>query len=427
MNVNLRDMSSPLLIGLTLTSIMKPKYNRWITALLLLICTLGIIPCNYMQEALPVSAQGHFWLYSVSIVMLAVGYGAIALGGSLKMKLAIAAAMSGAFCHAWSMLSVLVRQVFDSSVSPLGREIAVTLLYAVFALSFSKTAVRSNRKIPEACWITVLMTGVAGMFPAHKVIMMRDMTAVMISSSFILLTFAVLWLCSSSVRYYEQSLVGVTVHHRDSLQAEYMKEYAVFEREMRERLHEKNHYLDSVAALLDMGECDRARKLLSEIGKEDVQRRQSVHSGNVLVDAIINHGLAQAERRDIPFTVEACVSEQLPVSDAELTSLLSNLISNALEASEHTEEPSIQLKIYPARSYLCVSIRNRVNAALLRSNPLLQTTKAEPRYHGIGMRIVETIAQRYNGVAEFEMEDEQTFSATVMLQIEQGGETASPA
>ncbi|MCE5344409.1 MAG: GHKL domain-containing protein, partial [Eubacteriales bacterium] len=370
--------------------------------------------------------QGHLLLYALTIMLLSVAYGTLALKGPFKIKLAMAAAMSCAYFHVYLIVVTLFTQFLTTRVSSQMLEAVSMLAYCMSALLFSKAAIRSNREIPEACWITLLLAAIGGSGPIYTSIMATGSATdasyslgnVAISAGFLVILFTVLWLCSSVVSYYEQSMVGISLGARDSISSQLVKDYAGLVNEMRTAIHEKNHYLDSVAALLDMEAYDQARSLITEIRSHPMMKQELMHSGNAIVDAVLNQAIAQTEKLHIPFTAEACLTDPMPISDVELSSLLSNLISNALEASEHVTDPSISLRIYPARSYLCILVKNKVDETTMRNNPSLRTTKKDPRYHGIGLKVIETIAQRYHGLAEFEIADEHTFVATVMLRLD---------
>ena len=111
------------------------------------------------------------------------------------------------------------------------------------------------------------------------------------------------------------------------------------------------------------------------------------------------------------------LTEKLPLSDAEISSLLGNLLNNAIEAARQCEHPFIRTRIYPSREYLCIEVVNRADPGKLRSNPSLATTKGDPELHGIGLKVVREIADRHQGMTSFDASPDGEFIARVMIHL----------
>ena len=137
-----------------------------------------------------------------------------------------------------------------------------------------------------------------------------------------------------------------------------------------------------------------------------------------LVDAIFELYAKKAEEAGIPFKAEACLDAPVRVSNADLSSLLGNLLTNAFDASGRVDQPEVEARVLPAKDYLCVYVRNRADARLLKANPLLHTTKQNPELHGIGLQVVRQIAQRYHGWVDISAEGDW-FTVQVMLLMEE--------
>ena len=67
---------------------------------------------------------------------------------------------------------------------------------------------------------------------------------------------------------------------------------------------------------------------------------------------------------------------------------------------------------FTASCYCCVS--NRVDFDVLRENPALHTTKREAQEHGYGIPAIKKIAELYQGMTDFEVQNGE-FVASVML------------
>ena len=67
-------------------------------------------------------------------------------------------------------------------------------------------------------------------------------------------------------------------------------------------------------------------------------------------------------------------------------------------------------------NYLFITVINPVSGDILRNNPTLSTTKKDKSVHGIGLRVVKSIAEKYNGHTKFEQREGE-FIASLMLEI----------
>ena len=182
--------------------------------------------------------------------------------------------------------------------------------------------------------------------------------------------------------------------------------------------HENQHRMQALASLLEEGNTKQALKLLDDFSKQPTgSTGKCVHTGNAVVDAILNKEVAIAQQKGIAFHVDASLTHDMPISDSELVSLISNLVSNAMEASEKVNSPEINLHIFPTRCYLCIKIENRANAGLLRNNPDMHTTKQNAEQHGFGLSVIRKIAEQHDGTADFTVTEDGWFIAKVMLLI----------
>lgn len=182
--------------------------------------------------------------------------------------------------------------------------------------------------------------------------------------------------------------------------------------------HENQHRMRALTVLLEGGNTEQALKLLDEFSQQPISpNTKCIHTGNAVVDAILNKEAATALQKGIAFHVDASLTSNMPVSDSELVSLISNLVSNAMEASEKVDSPEIDIHIFPTRCYLCIKIQNRANIELLRSNPEMHTTKHNAKQHGFGLSVIRGIAEQHDGSADFTVTEDGWFIAKVMLLI----------
>ncbi|MDR2505960.1 MAG: ATP-binding protein, partial [Oscillospiraceae bacterium] len=186
--------------------------------------------------------------------------------------------------------------------------------------------------------------------------------------------------------------------------------------ELKTAQHETNNHLATAYALLCEDKKEEAKDLLSDLCARPMPEPDRVNSGNSYVNAVLNQRLQQARAMGVPYSVDACLSERLPIAPSDLCSLLGNLLSNALEASVDAPEPFLSVTVKPVKGYLMINVRNAAGCDVMKENPDLATTKHDSDKHGFGIKIIRNIAGKYDGMTDFYMEG-SIFTAQAMLKI----------
>lgn len=184
--------------------------------------------------------------------------------------------------------------------------------------------------------------------------------------------------------------------------------------EIRKLRHEyKNHNL-VIATLIDSGKIEKARKYIGKNINELETTGVYVNTNNRIVNAIINSKAEKAKRSKIKTTV-FIVSDFIGIDDFDLSSLISNMFDNAIEACQKVDgEREIEIFIQKAEDGYIFRMKNTIVESVIKDNPALKTTKNNKEYHGLGTKIIRDIANKYNGIADF-YEEENKFICNVLL------------
>ena len=180
--------------------------------------------------------------------------------------------------------------------------------------------------------------------------------------------------------------------------------------------HEYKNRILSMEILLKSGQYDRLEKNFRSYLSADAEVLNMINCGNRVLNSIFNVKRNDCLSRNIAFDVLAAVPAELPIEDNDLTSLPVNLIDNAMEGSAGTANPSVSVKMNVENNYLFITVINPVSGDILRNNPTLSTTKKDKSVHGIGLRVVKSIVEKYNGHTKFEQREGE-FIASLMLEI----------
>ena len=184
--------------------------------------------------------------------------------------------------------------------------------------------------------------------------------------------------------------------------------------EMRRISHDYKNQLTLINNMDDVEEIHHyIEPLLSEIGTVS----KIGISKNPTLDLIINKYTMICNNKCISFSVDVKSSNLSYIQDNELTSLMCNLLDNAVEAVEKSAEKKISLRIV-AKNQLqdILIISNSCDEAPKQKSGKLLTSKPDKQFHGIGSKSIMRVVKKYNGVYDWEYDQERkTFETTIVF------------
>lgn len=170
-------------------------------------------------------------------------------------------------------------------------------------------------------------------------------------------------------------------------------------------LHNHKHNIINLMMLAENNDISSIKKEL--IKENELLGRKLFYykTGNETVDTVLAIKQNIAESMGITFMINASVPNDIPLSANDLTSLLGNILDNAIEASIKEEKPYIEVNTKRKDETLFISVSNKCTI----KNISLQTTKNEGILHGIGISSVKKIVNEYNGDYSFNQSGEVFF------------------
>lgn len=136
---------------------------------------------------------------------------------------------------------------------------------------------------------------------------------------------------------------------------------------------------------------DEVEQNLSDLTEELDVSKVSI-SGNVYIDAVLRQKMV--EYSDIEFQLDLVVTNDFKMNGTDLVSLLTNIIDNACEELRRIQGSEMILNIKGSGKQLIITERN-----ICRRNHDFETTKNK-KEHGYGLKIIQEIANKYDGNVE---------------------------
>lgn len=161
--------------------------------------------------------------------------------------------------------------------------------------------------------------------------------------------------------------------------------------EVRKIRHDMKNQLQVMRYLLLDQKYDEVEQNLSDLTEELDVSKVSI-SGNVYIDAVLRQKMV--EYSDIEFQLDLVVTNDFKMNGTDLVSLLTNIIDNACEELRRIQESEMTLNIKGSGKQLIITERN-----ICRRNHDFETTKNK-KEHGYGLKIIQEIANKYDGNIE---------------------------
>lgn len=215
----------------------------------------------------------------------------------------------------------------------------------------------------------------------------------------------ILLLLNISVFSLYDHLIGLmkkqhTVHLIEQQNKTYQEQIkAVQQSQMRLRFlrHDIKNHLFQMQHYLDTNDIDGLRSYISDTEYHLDLARSTTYTQHEQINSILNYKLMPLQLDDTNLDIDIRLPEELPYAPFDLTVLLGNLLDNAAEATEKVfpkEQRHIILKMRVKFGALQLNIRNRYDNILPDESG---TRKPDKKRHGLGMKSVQDIVDRYHG------------------------------
>lgn len=183
--------------------------------------------------------------------------------------------------------------------------------------------------------------------------------------------------------------------------------------------HDFHNHIEALHRYLEKGRTKEAVQYLESLRFPIEAVTQPVWVGDEAVDYLINSKITLAASREIQVNCNIEFPHHTNIRSVDLVAILGNLLDNALEAVEGTEEKLrfINLTIRRINEMLVIKVENGCNATPVVVDGDLQTSKTDKTLHGWGLQSVRAAAERYDGTIETEYGN-HIFCAVVTLSFE---------
>ena len=301
------------------------------------------------------------------------------------------------------------------------------LLYFLTAYLISKFATKESRsdlKNTKSAFLLLLPIAsiiiLLGIVRITELYVTTDAIYILFSIATILLMYAniaVFWVHESLIKTQRENTELQLQAQKAELDTEY---YTLLQNQYENSnilIHDIKRHLLSIKDLADENNCAGIEKYIDNLYSEYEVKNIKKYSNHKLVNAIINRYAKVFADNGITFNCDIRNIDFSFIADNNLTSLLDNLLENALEASGDSEEKKVELLITPTNvNYISLTLNNSCSTAPNIKNGKLITTKKKSAPHGYGIKSIKRIADKYDGDVSFDYDESNSlFTMRIIL------------
>lgn len=231
----------------------------------------------------------------------------------------------------------------------------------------------------------------------------------------IIIVFAVSMLFLSIIQFYllENIMIRESeIYNKQALieQAEHVNQMYRSLSEEREIQKAKAHdYLNHLNALLALAEHNNSVEEIKYI-KEQIGASSEIvdiiDTGNAVINAVLNYKYREAKKKDIVMPLLIDNLSNLRISESDIVTILSNILDNAIEATEKCDNKKIVLQIskQDMENLLYIDSSNTCLPESF-SEEKHYTTKDNKDNHGYGISNIKYAVEKNNGECIIDKKD----------------------
>lgn len=208
-----------------------------------------------------------------------------------------------------------------------------------------------------------------------------------------------------------------------SLQYDYYLKQSNDMENIRRLSHDIKNHLEALKANIDP---EQKIEYINGIERKLSKYQSYYKTGNTFIDNLLHVKRVEAVEQGIEFKVFVDFTPFKKIRNEDLCVIISNTLDNALRECQLIKEENseteclIQLKAKKVKGFLSILCENSLRedqATLLMRNAELETSKADKKNHGFGIKNIKSVVQNYGGEVTFNVIDDM-FSVSVLIPIE---------
>lgn len=297
----------------------------------------------------------------------------------------------------------------------------ILVLITLFLISFQ---IDTTAHYPFSYYMTMIAASIINMI---SITLLKEYSGVfpyvnLVGCCTLLLELLIYYMIWQSTKEYTKNTELSLIRQQQEYQIRHMEELSHIVADYHQLRHDMKNHFACMDGFLSQEKYQELKDYFYSLSNVLYSLDNQIETGNEIANQVINLKYARAHQLNIPMEIDAILPKKLEIPDYLFCAVLSNLLDNAMEASEKIKEPAVYVKLHIVKSYLSITVKNRIEPWQQESAISHKTTKSNPHLHGIGLRIVEETVIAYNGISSYEIEKNTSvpcdeYVASIMLDL----------
>lgn len=394
------------------------KLERFVSVVLL----AGV----FLLLALITQLNNEYIIRSMGIIVSIFLFSLLFLSGKWQKKLFLSLAFYALLCCVdyfsyITLESILGNTLLDNNVIQVMFVLLCKTILFVVILGIEHFWNRGRVvQMAEPAWILMICFPVLSMM--IMIVMLLSFIGRNNSTGFLIVSFGIMvmnvvmfeWLKYVSEKDRRWNQIRL-LQERNEEKIQLYHEMSLNYEEQKRILHDYHNQIDCMQGLLKKQQYKEAEAYVEKLADSFPDQMQNVDVNHPILNVVLNQKYRLAKRKDISFLFYANDLSDLWLEEQDAVSLLSNLLDNAIEACGKLEsERKMWVKLVREKRQFVLSIRNTVSEPVDIQDDAIPTSKEDKRKHGIGLKNIQMILDKYQGMGMMRYE-EGCFSYTAVI------------
>jgi len=230
------------------------------------------------------------------------------------------------------------------------------------------------------------------LFKNKDIVEASSSTIFTMTITIIIFTAMVINVINQIIKYSKKESEWLLLMREYERQQNYIESLDRLTYKLKAQRHDFNHHISCIYGLLDLNNIDEAKKYAKELLKDVQEVNNIVNIENSTILAILNNNLTVAKEKDIEVDLNIDIPKELKVNSMDISIILGNSLSNAIEACENLKKKYIKLYMY-------------------------MKGKIDKENHGFGLKNIKYIVDKYDGLLKIEQSKEEFILNIAMKEI----------
>ena len=166
--------------------------------------------------------------------------------------------------------------------------------------------------------------------------------------------------------------------------------------------HDIINHVGALRELVNQKKTEDAKEYIDTIWNIQEGFDLKIHTGDSFLDVIMNYYLYLAAKQSIKFAVSGKLVGKMHLEMFDITTLMGNILQNAMEATIKADDPKIQVEFIEHKKEFFIVVSNSVVEKPNIKKDFFMTSKRDKMNHGFCMKNIVAVVEKYYG--EYYME-----------------------